>query len=233
MTDTTTAFSTTRAATPFMRTFGDWTPRGVVFDCDGILLDTESVWQGTQARMLQEFGGSFGPEQEAAAHGSTVEVAAALIAEASGAPYERVLARTCESFEQDIGNDVRRKPGAREVVEAAAARVPIACASNSWHALLVSKLTAAGLIGHFTHLEGADTVERGKPYPDMYLSASAAIGAAPRDALAIEDSPTGARAARDAGLRLLTVPESGPAPPCDLSLTTLADPALLAWISTW
>jgi beta-phosphoglucomutase-like phosphatase (HAD superfamily) len=83
-------------------------------------------------------------------------------------------------------------------------------------------------------LEASDTVERPKPAPDMYAQAARALGERPEDCLALEDSGTGARAARDAGLRLIAVPAPGhPVPAADLALTSLTDPDLAAWIATW
>jgi HAD superfamily hydrolase (TIGR01509 family) len=217
----------------FADAFGSWTPRAVVFDCDGLLLDTESVWERTQARLLEEFGGALTPELKAQGHGVTIEVAAQMIADACGVSYDLVLPRTRERFAHDVGEDVTVKPGAREVLEATSARVPIACASNSWYTLLQDKLGVAGLLDMFTAVEAADTVTRGKPFPDIYLAGVRDLGVAPADALAFEDSPVGAQAARDAGLRLITVPEEGEPPEADLALTTLVDAGLLDWIATW
>lgn len=219
--------------TRFAEAFGSWTPSGVVFDCDGMLLDTESVWDHTQAALLEEFGGTVTDELRAQGHGVTIEVAARMIADACGVAYEVVLPRTKERFTQDIGTDVVVKPGAREVLEATSARVPIACASNSWYSLLQDKLGTAGLLDMFTSIEAADTVARGKPFPDIYLAGTRDLGLTPDRALAFEDSPVGAQAARDAGLRLITVPEEGEPPAADLALTTLLDVGLLEWIATW
>ena len=97
-----------------------------------------------------------------------------------------------------------------------------------------AKLVAGGLREHFTVLEASDTVENPKPAPDMYAAAARALGQRPEDCLALEDSGTGARAARDAGLRLIAIPAPGHlVPPADLALTSLTDPELAAWIATW
>ena len=83
--------------------------------------------------------------------------------------------------------------------------MPLGCASNSWLEALDHKLVAGGLREHFTVLEASDTVENPKPAPDMYAAAARALGQRPEDCLALEDSGTGARAARDA-LRLTNDP---------------------------
>jgi HAD superfamily hydrolase (TIGR01509 family) len=218
----------------FAEAFGDWTPRAVVFDCDGLLLDTESVWQRAQDRVVAAHGARLAPEDDAVLHGSTIEIAAELIAARAGREEQIVLADLHREFERELDGGVRTLPGAAEVLTAAAARVRLGCASNSWLESLDHKLTVGGLREHFTVLEASDTVERPKPAPDRYAQAARALGERPEDCLALEDSGTGARAARDAGLRLIAVPAPGhPVPPADLALTSLTDPDLAAWIATW
>lgn len=218
----------------FRAAFGDWTPRAVVFDCDGLLLDTESVWELTQSRMLARYGV---PEDHPALDariGSTLEEAAAAIARAAGREETLVLEQTREQFVADLSGEIRVMPGARAVLEAAASRVRIACASNSWLAALEDKLERAGLLELFSVLEASDTVERPKPFPDMYVAAAEALGASPQRTLAFEDSPTGGRAALDGGLRLIAVPPAGTGiTGADLHLDGLEDPRLLEWIGSW
>lgn len=218
----------------FREAFGDWTPQAVVFDCDGMLLDTESIWNRAQAAVVETVGARLRAEDHEHLHGSTIEVAAEIIAERADAPEPEVLAQLHEAFDRELAVGIRAMPGATAAVEAAAARVPLGCASNSWLEALEGKLAAGGLREHFTVLEASDTVASPKPAPDMYAAAARALGTEPQDALAFEDSGTGARAARDAGLRLIVVPAPGTrAPSADLALTTLDDPALLEWIATW
>lgn len=218
----------------FAEAFGAWTPRAVVFDCDGLLLDTERVWDETQATILRRLGTTLGPEEEAGIIGSSVETAAKIIAGAAGADVEEVTAAIREQFVADIAADLETMPGAADVIEATAARLPIACASNSWHEALVDKLERTGLLEAFSDLESTDTVEHGKPAPDMYARAAAQLGVQPGEALAFEDSPTGARAALAAGLRLIAVPMPGTEiEGADLVIDSLEDPALLAWIDSW
>ncbi|MDN5685973.1 MAG: HAD family phosphatase [Brachybacterium sp.] len=218
----------------FRQVFGDWTPQAVVFDCDGLLLDTESVWQLAQDAVVAAHGAQLRPEDDTALHGSTIEDAAAILADRSTSSSEALLADLHVAFDRELGGGIRLLPGAREIVEAAGARVPLGCASNSWLESLQDKLRLGGLREHFAVLEASDTVEHPKPAPDMYARAARALGARPDRALALEDSGTGARAARDAGLRLIAVPAPGhPAPEADLVLGSLTDPDLAAWIATW
>ncbi|MEE1650942.1 HAD family phosphatase [Brachybacterium sp. J144] len=214
--------------------FGDWTPRAVVFDCDGLLLDTESVWQRAQDAVVTEIGAVLTPEDDALLHGSTIEVAAEILAARAGREEAQVLEALHREFDRELSGGIRLMPGAAETLARASAKVPLGCASNSWLEALEHKLTAGGLREHFTVLEASDTVARAKPAPDMYAAAAAALGVDPAEALALEDSGTGAQAARAAGLRLIGVPTPGaPAPIAELTLTALTDPDLAAWIDTW
>ena len=224
----------TRTLQDFTSAFGTWTPQAVVFDCDGLLLDTESSWYRAQDVVVEELDAQLTAEDDEHLHGSTIETAARIIAERSGTAEPQVLARLHEAFDKELSAGIETMPGAAALVKAVAAKVPVGCASNSWLEALEGKLTTGGLREHFTVLEASDTVENPKPAPDMYAAAAKALGAAPQHTLAFEDSGTGARAARDAGLRLIAVPAPGmAAPPADLALTSLEDPALLEWIATW
>ncbi|HJG53022.1 MAG TPA: HAD family phosphatase [Brachybacterium faecium] len=224
------------AATParFAEAFGDWTPSAVVFDCDGLLLDTESVWQRAEDSVVAEHGAVLQEGDQHVLHGSTIEVAAELIARRSGHSEAEVLASLHREFDSELATGIRTMPGAAEILQLAGAKVPLGCASNSWLESLDSKLSLGGMREHFTVLEASDTVERPKPAPDMYAAAARALGAAPSRTLAFEDSGTGARSAQDAGLRLIAVPAGGhDAPPADLVVPSLTDPDLRAWIATW
>lgn len=223
-----------RTLEDFTSVFGTWTPQAVVFDCDGLLLDTESSWYRAQDVVVEEVAAQLTAEDDQHLHGSTIETAARIIAERSGSSEPHVLARLHEAFDKELSAGIEIMPGAAALVEAVAAKVPVGCASNSWLEALEGKLTTGGLREHFTVLEASDTVENPKPAPDMYAAAAKELGAAPEHTLAFEDSGTGARAARDAGLRLIAVPAPGDAaPPADLALTSLEDPGLLEWIATW
>lgn len=218
----------------FREVFGDWTPRAVVFDCDGLLLDTETVWQRAQDAVVAARGIQLLPSDDSELHGSTLEVAARILAQRAGQEEQGVLEDLRREFDRELGAGFRLMPGAAEIVRLAAQKVPLGCASNSWLESLEEKLTLGGLREHFTVLEASDTVERAKPAPDMYAAAARALGVEAGDALALEDSGTGARAALDAGLRLLAIPTPGlPTPAADLVLGSLADPDLAAWIATW
>jgi beta-phosphoglucomutase-like phosphatase (HAD superfamily) len=93
----------------FAEAFGDWTPRAVVFDCDGLLLDTESVWQRAQDRVVAAHGARLAPEDDAVLHGSTIEIAAELIAARAGREEQIVLADLHRVFERELDGGFRRQ----------------------------------------------------------------------------------------------------------------------------
>ncbi|MDO5645175.1 MAG: HAD family phosphatase [Dermabacter sp.] len=209
-------------------------PAGVVFDCDGLILDTESLWEDTQQAILAAYGARVTPAQEEALMGTTLEQSVAILAEATGQPYDRLLAESREDFTRRLEGPVRFMPGAKAFVELVASKVPIAVASNSWHTALVGKLTRAGIIDLFANVQSADTVEHAKPAPDMYARAAEQMGFEPRQCLAFEDSPVGARAAVAAGLTLIGVPSTPvPIPVASATVDSLEDPGLIAWVSSW
>lgn len=218
----------------YLEAFGDWTPEVVVFDCDGILLDTESIWERTQATMLSRYGVAVEDTILGELHGSTLEQAAAAIAGPSGRDPDLVLRETREQFLSDLSGELRIMPGVPRLLEEVSARVSLGCASNSAMSELEDKLRRSGLRDHFSVLRSTDTVASPKPAPDMYIEAVRELGADPSRALAVEDSRAGARAALSGGLRLLAVPESGTRiDGADLVLDSLEDPGLLEWIRTW
>lgn len=209
-------------------------PSGVVFDCDGLILDTESVWEGVQHSIMARHGVTPSPEIEQELMGTTLEQAVEILARLTGQNYEPLLDTTRTEFSEAIEGELTFMPGAKEFVELVASKVPIACASNSWHSALESKLTRAGLIHLFDNLQSADTVAKGKPAPDMYAQAARELGFEPHECLAFEDSPLGARAAKSAGLTLIGVPSSPtPIDSADVTVTSLEDSSLVAWVSSW
>ena len=212
-----------------------WTPQAVVFDCDGLLVDTESSWTVAETELFARRGIPYGPEQKALLLGRSLRAGADAMAELFGEPgtggaiAEELLAAVTEVLSR-----VDAMPGAPELVEEVAQAVPIAVASNSPRALLDVALLRGGFAGVFPVSVAADEVDRPKPAPDMYRRACGLLGVAPENALAFEDSITGLRSARAAGLRLVGVPTLRHDEfPADLVVESLVDQDLVAWIRRW
>ncbi|MFE1173311.1 HAD family hydrolase [Streptomyces sp. NPDC058773] len=180
----------------------------VVFDCDGLLVNTEVCWTVAEKALFAAHGHPFGPEQKALVIGRTVEAAAEAMADYFGRPGAgaELAAELLERVRKELAGGAAALPGAAELVRACRAAVPIAVASNSPRELLDVALESAGLAAHFTHSFAADEVESPKPAPDLYLMACEALGAVPQRSVAFEDSATGISAARAARLYVAVVP---------------------------
>ncbi|MGW5114349.1 HAD family hydrolase [Streptomyces noursei] len=204
----------------------------VVFDCDGLLVDTETCWTVAETAIFAAHGHPFGPEQKALVIGRTVEDAGEAMAEYLGRPGAgaELAAELLESVRKELARGAAALPGAAELLRACRAAVPIAVASNSPRELLDEALWSAGLADYFTHTFAADEVRSPKPAPDLYLTACERLGVAPKCSVAFEDSATGIASARAAGLYVAVVPSlSGADLDHDWLGTSLAERELLDW----
>jgi len=207
-------------------------PDGVVFDCDGLLVDTEPCWTVAESAVFAARGLPYGPAEKALFIGksvpATVELMAAFFGEVGN--DDAIRAEVMSTVGDVIGGQAEPMPGALELVRALAGRTPIGVASNSPRVILDIALQRAGLTGAFGAVIAADEVPVPKPAPDLYLAACRLLGADPSASVAFEDTPTGAAAARAAGMWVVGVPSLEPDGfPADLVLASLADPRLLAW----
>jgi HAD superfamily hydrolase (TIGR01509 family) len=176
----------------------------VIFDCDGVLVDSESLASAVHARMLASVGIVVSPEQIMRRFtGSTDRAMYAALEEELGRPLpaghaELTAAEMRAAFQRELS-------AVRGVADALAVVAQRKCvASNSGLATLKLGLTVTGLIAHFApHIFSAQMVERGKPAPDLFLYAARQMGVAPAQCLVVEDSGHGVNAARAAGMRVL------------------------------
>jgi HAD superfamily hydrolase (TIGR01509 family) len=202
----------------------------VVFDCDGLLVDTESGWSRAEAAIFAEHGFGFGPDQKALLIGKTLEVGAAAMADYFGRPAEAaaIAGRLHDLVARELAAGAEALPGARELVAAVRERVPVAVASNSPRKFVDATLASAGL--EFAEVFAAEDVEQPKPAPDLYLTACSRLGVTPERCVAFEDSRTGVASARAAGLFVVGVPSlAGVTLDVDAVFASLADPALVEW----
>ncbi|MFJ8729805.1 HAD family hydrolase [Streptomyces bauhiniae] len=204
----------------------------VVFDCDGLLVDTEVCWTAAESAIFAEHGHPFGPEQKALVIGRTLEAAGEAMAQYLGRPHAgaELAAELLGRVRKELSRGATALTGAAELVRACRAAVPVAVASNSPRELLDAALWSAGLADCFTHTFAADEVRSPKPAPELYLTACETLGAVPQRSVAFEDSATGIASARAAGLYVAVVPSL---PGTDLDHdwlgTSLAEPELLDW----
>lgn len=204
----------------------------MVFDNDGLFLDTEDAWTRAEVRLFERYGSTFTAAHKRDLIGSSHLVAADKLEAMLLRPGEgrRIMAELHDLVMEEALGEVNPRPGAFALVDALrAAGTPVGLASNSPRAFVQRTLASAGAAGRFDAIVAGDEVVHPKPAPDIYLAACAALGAPPADSVAIEDSPTGVAAARAAGLTVIGVPYLD-----DLELTadvvarSLADPAVLA-----
>ncbi|MDT0119687.1 HAD family phosphatase [Kocuria marina subsp. indica] len=221
-----------------------WRPRAVVFDCDGVLMDTESAWARVQAQVAESFGVTLDERAGTSLMGlSAADVArdisrrAATVAEQRDEPapgFDAVYERLVRTEEDVVGEVLEPLPGAIETVRACAQRVPVAVASNSTRGILDRKMHAIGLADVVVTWVSAQDVPRGKPAPDIYEEAARRLGVEPADALAVEDSPAGTAAAVAAGLWVLGVPHGHDEPiTSHFRAESLADPAVGDMLRVW
>ncbi|WP_330445672.1 HAD family phosphatase [Kocuria rhizophila] len=221
-----------------------WRPSAVVFDCDGVLMDTESAWARVQKRVAAGYGVDIDARTEADLMGLCAQdIAAFITGRAAEVARERgtsapgqgeVLARLVDTEAEVVGAVIEALPGAVETVRTVARHVPVAVASNSTSAILDRKMHGVGIADLLRTWVSAEDVPRGKPAPDIYQEAVRRLGVDPADVLAVEDSPAGSTAARTAGLWVLGAPLGHTEPMATHFLVeSLADPAVGRLLRNW
>jgi HAD superfamily hydrolase (TIGR01509 family) len=180
----------------------------VVFDLDGVIVDSEPVWEQVRRQVVAEHGGRWLPEAQQRLMGmSTGEWARYLSRDLGvGLPPETVAATVIAGMQARYRDGVPLMPGAADAVRRLAARWPLGMASSSPSALIGTVLDAAGLRECFTVALSTEQVRRGKPAPDIYLAVTGRLGRPPGRCAAVEDSTNGLRSAAAAGLQVIAVP---------------------------
>lgn len=182
----------------------------IVFDNDGLLLDTEDAWTRAQVTLFERYGKSFGEDHKRSLLGTSAATAAVKLEEMLGLPGRglELMAECHQLVMEEALAGVPPRPGALELLAAVRkAGRPVGLASNSSREFVERVLSVAGLLnGNFDLIVTADEVAHPKPAPDLYLAACAGLGAAPERAAALEDSQTGVTSARAAGLFVVAVP---------------------------
>jgi HAD superfamily hydrolase (TIGR01509 family) len=198
----------------------------VVFDLDGVLVDSEHVWDEARKELAAERGGRWHERASRDMMGmSSLEWARYMHDEIGlREPPEEISAEVVRRLEEIYRRELPLVEGAREAVEQLAARWPLALASSSNRELIDLVLELSGLARHFPVTVSSEEVARGKPAPDVYLEAGRRLGVPPERCAAIEDSENGIRSAEAAGMRVLAIPNPQ-YPPQDDALA-LADEVL-------
>jgi HAD superfamily hydrolase (TIGR01509 family) len=181
---------------------------GVVFDLDGLLLDSEQLWDTAREQLVRERGGRWHDQAQRDMMGmSSVEWARYMHDELGlREPPEEISAEVVRRMKGLYRERLPVLPGAREAVERIAARWPLALASSSNRELIDLALELMAVEHLFHATVSSEEVARGKPAPDVYLEAARRLGIDPSHAAAIEDSHNGIRSAKVAGMRVIAIP---------------------------
>ncbi|MCI0756807.1 HAD family hydrolase [Teichococcus vastitatis] len=180
-------------------------PSAVLFDCDGVLADSEALAAAVVSEDMTERGWPITPaESRRIFLGRAVPDMVALIEARWGRLPDDWPAALSRRLTARMAAEVIAVEGAPEALAAVASVFPVACASNSSRAELTAKLGRLGLGQHFAgRVFSFEDVDRPKPHPDIYEAAARSCGAAPKDCVVIEDSLPGIRAGIAAGCRVL------------------------------
>jgi HAD superfamily hydrolase (TIGR01509 family) len=189
----------------------DLEPLGaVLFDMDGLLVDSEPLWTVAEDELAARYGATFTVAMKAAVVGTRLDVAVPTMLRLFGQPADdeqvertsrELLARMVELFTQHLPP----RPGAWELLASVSgAGVPTALVSSSYRVLVDAALDAG--LGPFDVVVTGDEVACGKPHPEPYLTAAARLGVAPERCVVLEDSPSGVESGLAAGCGVVAVP---------------------------
>ena len=180
----------------------------VIFDLDGVVIDSEQIWDDVRERYVRERGGRYNAEAQRAMMGMSSTEWSRFIHEELGveATPAEINAEVVGLMAARYRDQLPVVPGAREAVERMAASFPLGLASSSNRPLIDTVLELAGLSMLFRATVSSEEVPRGKPAPDVYVEAGRRLGVEPERCAAIEDSHSGIRSAKAAGMRVVAIP---------------------------
>jgi HAD superfamily hydrolase (TIGR01509 family) len=191
----------------------------VLFDQDGVLIDSEGAWDAARRAIVAENGGQWKAEATRAMMGMSAPEWSRYLRDELGVKLEpeeisdRVVAHLLAGYERELP----MLPGAVDAVRRIAARWPVGLASSANREVIDAVLAASGLAGTFGATVSGEEVARGKPAPDIYLEAARRLGVDPQRSAAVEDSTNGLRSAAAAGMLVVALPNRE-FPPADDAL---------------
>jgi len=180
----------------------------VIFDLDGILIDSEHVWDEVRQQLAEERGGRWNENASRDMMGMSSIEWSRYMRDVVGLEEEpeEISAEVVRRLEERYRTEIPLIPGAEQAVERLGARWPLALASSSNRELIDLVLTESGVGGFFRASVSSEEVARGKPAPDVFLEAARRLDADPTRCAAIEDSENGILAAKAAGMRTIAIP---------------------------
>jgi HAD superfamily hydrolase (TIGR01509 family) len=182
----------------------------VVFDLDGVLLDSEQVWDDAREQLARERGGRWHPQAQRDMMGMSSNEWSRYMHETIGLsePPDEINREVVERLSATYRDHLPTLPGAKKAVQRLAARWPLGLASSSNRELIDLALDLLGVKHLFAATVSSEEVGRGKPAPDVYLEAARRLGVDPAQTTAVEDSRNGILAAKTAGMRVVAIPNS-------------------------
>jgi HAD superfamily hydrolase (TIGR01509 family) len=183
-------------------------PEAVLFDLDGVIVDSESAWAEAKHDLVDEAGGSWKPEATRAMLGMSSPEWSRYLRDELGVPLslEEISAAVVATLERRYRESLPLIPGAVDAVRRIAEGWQLGLASSSNREIIDLVLEHAGLTDAFAVTVSSEEVARGKPAPDVYLEAARRLGANPARCVAIEDSSNGLRSAAGAGTAVVAIP---------------------------
>ena len=193
--------------------------RAVVFDLDGVIVDSEHVWDAAREGLARERGGRWHEKAQQDMMGMSSVEWSRYMHERIGIkdPPEKISAAVVRRLETIYREELPLIDGAKEAVTRLAERWPLGLASSSNRPIIELVLDLGGLNRFFRVTVSSEEVPRGKPSPDVYLEAARRLGSDPGETAAIEDSRNGILSARAAGMRVIAIP-NGRFPPGEEAL---------------
>jgi HAD superfamily hydrolase (TIGR01509 family) len=190
----------------------------VVFDLDGLLLDTEQVWDEVREALTRERGGRWHERAQADMMGMSSTEWSRYMHDELGLsePPDELNRLVVERMQERYRDELPLVDGAVEAVRRVGARWPLGLASSSNRPLIDLALELMGLANLFRATVSSEEVQRGKPAPDVYLEAAGRLGVRPETVVAIEDSANGIHSAKAAGMGVIAIPNPHFPPPDDV-----------------
>jgi HAD superfamily hydrolase (TIGR01509 family) len=182
----------------------------VIFDLDGVIVDSEPVWERVRREYVGEHGGAWQADSQRRLMGMSTDEWSRYLSDELHVdrPPRQVANDVVARMSREYANHVPLIPGATEAVSRLGERWPLGLASSSPLPLIKTALDAAGLGDAFEVVLSTEDVETGKPAPDIYLAVAERLGVDPTHCVAIEDSSNGVRSAAAAGMAVIAVPHT-------------------------
>ena len=190
----------------------------VVFDLDGVIIDSEELWDEVRENLANQRGGRWSEQAQADMMGMSSTEWSRYMHEVVGLPEppDEINREVVRGMLDRYSERLPLIDGAVGAVTRLAARWPLGLASSSNRELIDRVLELAGLTPYFKVTVSSEEVENGKPAPDVYLEAARRLGVQPSTGVAIEDSASGIRSAHAAGMQVVAIPNRAFPPPADV-----------------